>query len=64
MFILDGLLFIFAVIHFLIHFTDEHHIDDEDEAATFINNHVANTTAFIMDIDGMAHDVKGCKIII
>lgn len=29
---------------------DEHHIDDEDEAASYINLYVQNSTAFVMDM--------------
>lgn len=32
--------------------TDNHHVDDEDEAATFINENIDNTRAFIMDVEG------------
>ena len=30
-----------------------HHINDENKAATFMNNHVQDTSAFIMEIDGV-----------
>lgn len=31
--------------------SDDHHVDDEDEAAAFINDRVRNSTAFLIDID-------------
>lgn len=30
---------------------DNNHVDDEEEAVDFINNHVKNSTAFIMNVD-------------
>lgn len=44
--------FLFFLFLILTHLTDEHHIDDEDEAATFINDNIANAQAFIMDVAG------------
>lgn len=29
---------------------DDHHVDDEDEAASYINLYVRNSTAFVMDM--------------